>query len=159
MASGAAGRVATQIEERRRPFQLLVDGLSLDEFEATTRAGWSVKELLSHIAFWDEAVFGFMTMVLRGKPLPEGWTFGSGYVPIDGVPWPHFETHNAREAEWGRQQTAETVRGRLAAAHTVMLDAISTVSELEWETHQEYYESLGNHYLEHASELEAIAAK
>ncbi len=152
-------RLVAQIAGRSERFLGLVESLKRDDFGATTSAGWTVQELLAHVAFWDEAVYGFMTTVLRAQPLPDGWTFGSGYVPDLGAAWPHFDIHNAREAEWGRQQSPETVRERLDSAHQLMLESVGTVTDQEFQAQSQYYEDLGSHYLDHLDELEGIANK
>ncbi|MGE0598703.1 MAG: DinB family protein [Dehalococcoidia bacterium] len=159
MVSDTAARLGAQIESRHERFHAVVGQLPPEAFDATTSAGWTVKEMLGHVAFWDEAVFGFMTSVLRQLPLPPDWSFGSGYRPAADGTWPHFDVHNAREAEWAREQSAETVRTRLSAAHHTMLDAVATVTEDEFHLQREYYEGLGSHYLDHLSELEGLAKR
>ncbi len=111
--------------------------------------------MLSHAAFWDEAIEGFVLSVYRQQALPPGWEFGSGYVPDPGE-WPSFMVHNAREAEWGRGQTAEAVLDRLRASHARMLEFLQTVTDEEITGHPEYFAELGNHYTEHLPELQGL---
>jgi hypothetical protein len=133
------------------PLKSELDRLGESGLDTQLQQGWTVKELAAHVAFWDEAVEGYVTGALRHQDLPPGWTFGSGYRP--GGEWPHFEVHNAREAEWAREQTAAAVLARSAAAHDRMVEFLSTVTDQELSDHADYFERLGEHHAEHLAEL------
>jgi Mycothiol maleylpyruvate isomerase N-terminal domain len=143
-------------EQAWAPFRAAVDKADLDR---ATSAGWTVKEMLSHVAFWDETVTPVIAMLLRGgdMPGPDQWPgFASGFeAPNDGT-WPHFEIHNAREAEWGRGQSNETIVDRLDKAHAQAAAAIAalTPDEVQNERFRGYVlgEKIG-HYEEHLAEL------
>ncbi|MGE3074382.1 MAG: DinB family protein [Dehalococcoidia bacterium] len=159
MVSKSAARLVAQIEARHEPFHAAVQRLKPQDFESATSASWTVKELLGHIAFWDEAVFGFVTSVLRQRELSADWSFGSGFRPAEDGTWPHFDVHNAREAAWARTQPADTVRSRLKTAHRMMVDSVASATEDEYLIQRDYYEGLGSHYLDHLPELEGIVGK
>lgn len=141
-------------EQAWAPFRAAVDKADLDR---TTSSGWTVKELLSHVAFWDETVTPVIGMLLRGGDIPADWAgFASGYQAPDDGTWPHFEVHNAREAEWGRAQSNETIIDRLDKAHAQARQAIAalTADEVQDERFRGYV--LGEkiaHYEEHLVEL------
>ena len=105
MPTSEAETILADVESAWAPLQAEVDALGEARLEEPTVAGWTAKELLSHVAFWAEAVEGFVTSAWRNRPLPEGWTFGSGYVPASDGSWPHFQVHNDREAAWARERT------------------------------------------------------
>ncbi|HXH20589.1 MAG TPA: hypothetical protein VNN10_01075 [Dehalococcoidia bacterium] len=156
MTGEAARRIRDDIERSWRPFRDLAESLRprLDE---NTPAGWTAKEMLSTIAFWDEAAVGWITIGLRGETLPDGWAFGSGYVPADS--WPRDYEHNAREAEWARDRAVDEVLLRCDAAHAGLLEIIETVTDEEAAANAAYFPGLGGHYRDHMPELEALAGR
>ena len=114
--------------------------------------------MLAHIAFWDEAVVGVVVGMFRHQPLPEGWTFGSDYLPGDDEGWPPKGVHNAWEAAWARGRAASEVLARLDQAHEHLLALLSTVTEDEATEHAGYVDRLPLHYREHKPELDALEA-
>jgi hypothetical protein len=151
---GSAPALMVQVEEAWRPLRDAAQGLGLHGLERETSAGWTAGEMLAHVAFWDEAVFGAVTMLFRGQPLPEGWRFGSGYAPESE--WPSADVHNAREAAWAREQPPEAIIERLDAGHRQLLAFLETVTAEEIAAHEDYFSSIGRHYREHLPELEAL---
>ncbi len=154
MTIPAARRILKAIDSAWSPFRAAVGKLGEAGIEEPIHGGWSVKEMLAHVSFWDEAVIGVLILMFRGSTLPEGWTFGSGYQPESGA-WPPADVHNAREAAWARGQPADVVLARLARAHQQMLDAVATVTDAEVEQHASYFEQLGNHYRDHLADLQS----
>jgi hypothetical protein len=153
MTSESARRILERIEAEWRPLREAADRLGPVRLEQRTPAGWTAKEMLAHIAFWDEAGVTSMLM-FRNPQLPEGWRFGSGYVPED--PWPRADAHNAREAAWARPLPATQVRARLDVAHEQCLVLLSTVTDLEAVAHADYFNRRPDHYQEHLPELQAL---
>jgi hypothetical protein len=137
------------------PLRAAIAALGEDGLAKTTPAGWTVKELLAHLAFWDEAVEGVVTLLFRGQPLPEGFAFGSGYVP-DADNWPNFQVHNDREAAWARQHPAAQVLQRSQIAHERLLGVLASLSADEIAEHAEYFDGVVDHYAEHQAELSGI---
>lgn len=146
--------LATAFEQAWAPFRAAVDKADLDR---TTSGGWTVKEMLSHVAFWDETVGAVIGMLLRGGDIPADWPgFASGYEAPDDGSWPHFDVHNAREAEWGRAQDHQTIIDRLDKAHAHARSQLAalTPEEVADERFRQYV--LGEktaHYEEHLVEL------
>lgn len=141
------------------PFREAVARLSTEQLEQPTSSGWTAKEMLAHVAFWDESTPPVLTMMLRGGGMPDDWPgFASGYDPSEDG-WPPFDVHNAREAEWARGQTAEAVVERLDKAHAYALKwlAALTPDELEHEGFRQYfYGDKPAHYDAHLPELTAL---
>lgn len=144
--------IIRNIQERWMPFKERVDSLGFLRLERPTASGWSTKQMLGHVAFWDEAVEGAVLSLFRKLELPEGWRFGSGYRPGPGE-WPSFEAHNAREAEWAQRESSSEVIARLESAHAALLRFLETVTDSEAEEHAAYFADLGKHYEEHLREL------
>src|SRR6187401_2524218 len=148
-----AQQIIADIESAWAELQAEVDALGEDGIERATIAGWTAKEMLSHMAFWAESVEGFVTTAWRGQPLPEGWIFGSGYTPsVDGS-WPHFQQHNDREAAWGRGHTGGEVLQRLAAAHGRLVRFVEAITPEEAARDPQYWSDVSGHLREHLAEL------
>ncbi len=112
--------------------------------------------MLAHVAFWDEAVLGVVVGMFRRDALPDGWTFGSGYLPAEGQSWPTADEHNAREAGWARRRSGREVLARFENAHEQLLAILATVTEQEASDHAGYFSGLGSHYAEHQPEIERL---
>jgi len=156
MTSESAHRIRDSIEGSWRPFRDLAESLR-SRLEEKTPAGWTAKEMLGTIAFWDEAAFGWITLGIRQGQLLEGWTFGSGFDHSQG--WPAADVHNAREAEWARGKTVDEVLQRCDDAHRQLLAIIATVTDEEAVKNPDYFPRLGGHYRDHLPELEALAGE
>jgi hypothetical protein len=157
MTSESARRILERIEAAWSPLREAADKLGPGRLEQRTPAGWTAKEMLASVAFWDEAAFGWITVGLRQQELPSGWTFGSGYAPSDG--WPRADEHNAREAEWAREKPASEVLERCDRAHEQLLAIVATVTDEEAAQHEDYFVRLGDHYVDHMPELQALASE
>jgi hypothetical protein len=114
-------------------------------------SGWALKEMLGHVAFWEEAAVPVILHMLRGTAIPGGWRFGSGYVPAGE--WPAADVHNAREAAWAADQPIQTVLLRWDEAHSGLLGVLATVTEDEAVRHSDYFGGLSAHLREHAAGL------
>lgn len=65
--------VIEPIEGSWRRFREALAALPPDGFDRRTRAGWTVKEMLGHVAFWAETVEPVVEGMFRGQPVSEGW--------------------------------------------------------------------------------------
>ena len=156
MTSESARRFHDDIQRSWQPLRELAESLR-SRLEEKTPAGWTAKEMLGTIAFWDEAAFGWITLGIRQGQLLEGWTFGSGFDHSQG--WPAADVHNAREAEWARSRTVDEVLERCGRAHEQLLAIIDTVTDEESEKNSDYFPQLGGHYRDHLPELQALASE
>lgn len=148
--------LAHEMETRWEPFRALVTRLD-GALERVTPVGWTAKEMLAHVAFWDETVEAVIVGMYRGQ-LRADWSFGSGYAHADDG-WPPAEVHNAREAAWARDRTVEEVLGRLDRAHARALEVVRSITADEIERDDrfpKFVELKGAHYDEHRPELEAL---
>jgi hypothetical protein len=158
MGEGARARAIDSCIERTRAssaaFEGAVTALGVEGLERATPSGWTGKEMLAHVAFWDEAVYGAVQGMFRSLPL-EGWSFGSGYTPAADGEWPEADVHNAREAAWARERTGAEVVERWRAAQAQLFAVLDTVTDDEVAEHAEYFATLGRHHDEHRQELES----
>lgn len=144
------------IESAWRPFREAVGRLDGSTLEKPTSSEWTGKEMLAHIAFWDETVEPVLGWVLEGEN-PPPWTFGSGYVPAEEE-WPKDFVHNAREGEWAKGQSVAAVIERVDKAHEAALAAIRNLPEdkVSDPKYVGYLNDSAAHYTEHAAELDGL---
>ena len=149
-----------------------MERLGPDGMERRTSAGWTVKEMIAHVAFWDECALPVVGGMFRGDPqwlAVDPQTFekwyggdpstslrtGSGLGPAD--PWPKADVHNAREAAWARGKSAIEVLARWDRAHERVLALVATFTEAEAQDERfvAYFQDKCRHHAEHFAELDA----
>lgn len=104
---------------------------------------WSVRDVMAHIATWNEEACKALPIILAGKPLPR-------YLGIDAF--------NAREQERKRHLSLEQVREELFATHDKLINLLKTVPESAFAIprfrKRLRLDTIG-HYREHAAQLAA----
>jgi hypothetical protein len=130
-----------RIDESWSDFLDAIDGISDERMEDPGVAGeWSVKNLLGHIAFWEERASGHIERALAGLPDEESDEVVEGLNATD---------HAARQ---GRTLSEE--RSALHRAHAAVTELLESVEGLDatdldeairWDTYQ--------HYAEHAPDI------
>jgi hypothetical protein len=163
MTSGGVAEQIELIESGRRQLREAIERLGGARMEATTSAGWTVKEMVAHVAFWEETVSPVVNGMYRGKEVAlEEWYGGDDLALAPGDPWPIAGVHNAREAAWARTRSAEEVLGRWDLAHERLLAVVTTITEEE-ARRDEYFGKIAaatyDHYAEHLFELEEGESK
>jgi len=128
-----------------------------DILSAVNGAWRPLREALRRLG--DEGVLGVVVGMFRRDALPDGWTFGSGYLPAEGQAWPAADEHNAREAAWARRRSGREVLARFESAHEQLLAILATVTEQEAADHAGYFSGLGAHYAEHQPEIERLISE
>ncbi len=110
-----AGAIA-QIEHSWDRFQAELDQIPRDRLLEPGAVGvWSVKDLLGHIAYWDEQAVPVGRRHLAGTPEPD--------FDVDVI--------NAREAARRADRTLDEQRTEMNQAHQAMLDYIRSQAEDE----------------------------
>jgi uncharacterized damage-inducible protein DinB len=84
--------------------------------------GWSAKDLLGHIAFWEELAFDAV----------DDWRNGRRPAVLD-IFGPGTDAANARNQERTAAQSLAEVRDRARVAHRRVLDAIRGLTAEEWQ--------------------------
>ena len=146
---------ADQVDGGWLPFRQELDRLAPADFDAITPAGWTVKEMLAHVAFWAETVEPVIVGMFREEPISEAEWYGGDDLGVSGD-WPRADVHNAREAAWARSRSAREVLARLDAAHrrAVLVAAGLTDEELQDERFTgKVRAATVDHYTEHLAEL------
>lgn len=162
MTGAGARRHLDLVEEGWSAFRAAVAELALDQLEHATPAGWTVKEMLAHIAFWEETVKPVFVGWFRGGTDEsfEGWYGGEDLGLTRDDPWPVSDVHNAREAAWARGHSGAEVLERLDRAHRQLVEVVGSLSDDEAD-HERYTGKIADatwrHYAQHLTELQAVA--
>ncbi len=149
------------VENGWSAFRAAVADLALDQLEHVTPAGWTVKEMLAHIAFWEETVKPVFVGWFGGEPDEsfEGWYGGEDRGLTRDDPWPVSDVHNAREAAWARGQPGAEVLARLDRAHRQLVEVVGSLSDDE-ANNERYTEKIADatwrHYAKHLTELQVV---
>lgn len=164
MASEGARRQLDLVEDGWDPFRAVVARLAVgDQLERATPAG-TVKEMLAHIAFWEETVKPVFVGWFRGEPDSsfEGWYGGKDLGLTRDDPWPVSDVHNARESAWARGVPSAEAVARLERAHRQLVEVVGSLTEEEADDDR-YGEKIADatwrHYAEHLPELHAVAVE
>lgn len=111
----------------------VIERIGPEGLERPIGTGWTVKEMLAHLAFWEETSLPVIQSMYRGGPeIPvEQWYGGDDLELGPDDPWPDADTHNAREARWARSHSAADVLERLKQARQKLKSVIATVTDEE----------------------------
>jgi len=149
-----------RVDAAWQPFRRGVAALGPDQLVLRTDAGWSVKEMLAHVAFWEETVLNLLPPLL-GRQAPDlaDWYGGEG-LDLSGD-WAHYDVHNEREATWANGHTIERVLSRLDTSHARLTSLLATLTD-EQVASQDIWEKVAcetfEHYADHMAELEQRSA-
>jgi hypothetical protein len=127
MAIPTRGRAIATLEEGQVALRVLFAKLSDDEMTRPATIGggeWSAKDLLGHIAFWEELAVETIEDWRAGRRPSVEQISDAGPEGIDAA--------NARDRARTANQPLEAVRTRAAAAHARVVQAIEAMSEAEW---------------------------
>lgn len=125
----------------------LVDGLTAEQLERPgyTAEGWSIRELLWHLARWCDEAADVIGRIADGT-----W---DGVDPAAEPGW--VERQNLAWFEESRGMPLEAVRVRFQDARARMLARFGELSELTPEADEWFDESGPRHYAEHLPDLRA----
>ena len=132
-----AGNWATEqlatLDRGWRRLMAVVEQLGPPGLARPLTPAWTIKEMLAHLAFWDETSVPVIQTMYRGGPeVPvEQWYGGTDLNLKPGEPWPDADTHNAREARWARPRGGDEVLRRLARAREKLKAVLATVTDEE----------------------------
>jgi hypothetical protein len=158
-APKSVAELRERVEAGCRPLRDAVGRLRPEDFDRRTRSGWTVKEMLAHVAFWEETAEPMLAS-FRGQPNMElaDWYHGDleAYDRDVRTDWPLAMVHNAREAAWARGRDPSEVLARWDAAHRRVLELIDGLSAHDLQDERIVAKLLAccsNHYEEHLTEL------
>ncbi|HET7929552.1 MAG TPA: maleylpyruvate isomerase N-terminal domain-containing protein [Actinomycetota bacterium] len=128
-------------------FVALTDAVppALVERPGLNAEGWTVRDLMWHVAFWCADAARALSAIGKGR--------------LDRVREPYGDAEvsrlNDRELERSRGMRVEDVRAELHRARAAMLERFGALAALTADADEWFEESGPAHYAEHASELEA----
>jgi hypothetical protein len=107
-----------------------LDERQMNEPKTIGGGEWSAKDLLGHIAFWEELAVEALEALRSGaKPSVEA-IFASGTDGVDEI--------NAANQERTTAEAVGEVRERAAKAHSAIVGSIREMSEEEWRARVPY---------------------
>jgi hypothetical protein len=118
MATPAPADVERSIEASWTPFREALAALAEERFDRRTSSGWTVREMLGHVAFWMETIEPVVVGMYRGRPIVDEDWYGGDELGLAPREWPRTAVHSAREAAWARSRGAAEVLARLDAARS-----------------------------------------
>jgi len=138
---------ARTLDRLKREWQALLNtwkGLPEDVLLLPGAVGhWSTRDVMAHIATWEEEALKALPLILEGKPLPR-------YMGIDAF--------NAREQARKRHLPLKRVKEELLATHKKLVQFLENVPESAFAsprfTKRLRLDAIG-HYREHAAQIAA----
>jgi DinB family protein len=115
------------LEAGRRALDLLIAGLDDAAMTQPATIGggdWSAKDLLGHLAFWEELAVDLVAARRAGRPPALDEISAAGDAGVDRA--------NAANEAATAGQSLELVRARAAAAHASLLQLIRTLGDAAW---------------------------
>jgi hypothetical protein len=125
MAAISRRQALGTLDEGNSRVQTLFDGLGDDDMIRPNSIGggeWSAKDLIGHLAFWEEIALVTLDAWVRGEEPPIEATFTAGSVD-DLNAWNH-----SRKRSWG----LDRVRSESRETHETLVAAIQSLSDEQW---------------------------
>ena len=127
MADLSRDQAVAELEDGQRRIDQLLQGLSEEDLirPATIGGGdWSAKDLIGHVATWEEAAVDAVADIRRGEvPKIEGY-FREGEAGV--------HRFNAETVSAKAELPLSEVRDRAAGAHETLIGQIRAMTDDEW---------------------------
>ena len=112
------GQLMRRVDSRWQEFNAACKGLSAEDLESPgPEGGWSVKDLKSHVATWEQESLSALRLIEQGKRLPRYARFGG------------IDAFNLMKWEELRSWSPEDVEARFFRTHEDLLAYLSGVPE------------------------------
>ena len=139
-------QVLNSIEQGWEIFLESISGLTDKEIMESGVVGyWSERDVLAHIATWDQEALEALPLILEGKPTPR-------YARYGGI-----DAFNAQEQERKRHLSLELVKQELVVTHQLLLNFLAELPESAFSPRGRFVRRLRqdtyNHYREHADQI------
>jgi hypothetical protein len=119
--------------------------------------GWSVKDLLAHLAFWERRAGELLNILLRGEvpaPIPD--------YDVDAINKQAYDESLARPLAEVRQQEQAAYRDLLAMVEAAPDAALFDPKHFAWTENRPFYgwiaDNTYGHYEEHSPALDSFVA-
>lgn len=149
--------IIERARDARAQFEAIIDAFSTDEMlVAHAPVGWSVKDVLNHIAFWQFFAAKQFQLAAAGA-VPED---------IETITGVQLDETNAQVRAAGEEKSLDQVRAEFAQSHVDLLAAFDTIpadeTDLWWQRWPKLYTpkrlifyTTYDHYAEHQADLRA----
>ena len=142
-------QLAMRLEDRWRELHDAFQGLSHDALlEPGVVGTWSIRDVLAHVATWEEEALKALPVILDSGPLPRYSTFYGG-----------IDTFNAQAQEWKATLTLEQVFQALEDTHDRLLSYLEGVPDAAFAQEGRFLRRLRQdtygHYREHTQQIQA----
>ena len=141
-------QLIARVDEAWQEFALACQELPPDTLlEPGVVGEWSVKDLMGHVATWEEESLEALSLIAEGKRTPRYSRYG-GIDAFNDVRWQHFRT-----------LAFEDVRSWFADSHARLLDYLAGVPERLYAREGRFRRRLRQdtygHYSEHTRQVAA----
>jgi len=135
--------------ERWASLEAALDGVPADRLElpGVNAEGWTVRDMMWHVAFWCSEAARALTDIAEGRPERASVSYGAEEV----------DRLNDREFERSNGMRVEDARAELHRARSAMLERFGILPEITADAHEWFDESGPRHYVEHLGQLRAWA--
>ncbi len=142
-------QLAMRLEARWRELHAAFQGLSHDALlEPGVVGPWSIRDVLAHVATWEEEAMKALPVILDNGPLPRYSTFYGG-----------IDAFNAQAQEWKATLTLEQVFQALEDTHDRLLSYLEGVPDVAFARESRFLRRLRQdtygHYREHTQQIQA----
>jgi hypothetical protein len=151
MRSGAQSALLQKISQSHRSLREAIGALPAGRWDEKLPAGWTLKEMVGHLAHWESTVPAFVDSLRTGTPQEVALL-----VADDGGG--DVDAQNARAAAEARGLSRDEVLRRWDDAHAEMLEVARTLSDVELEDVsfiQKFEGETFGHYPNHYADLAA----
>lgn len=132
-----------KISQGHRSMREAIGALPAERWDEKLPAGWTLKEMVGHLAYWGSSISAFVDSLRSGTPREDG-------ADVD--------EQNARAAAEVRGLSREEVLRRWDHAHSAMLEVARNLSDAELEDEsfmEKFADETYTHYPDHYGDLAA----
>ena len=145
------GELEKKISQAHRAMREAIGALPAGRWDEKLPAGWTLKEIVGHFAYWESTIPAFVAVLRTGTPQEVALL-----VADDGGG--DADTLNARAAADARGLSRDEVLRRWDDAHSEMLEVVRSLSDAELEDAsftRKFEEDTYGHYPNHHGDLSA----
>ena len=149
---GTSKELLQKISQSHRSMREAIGALPAGRWDEKLPAGWTLKEMVGHFAYWESTIPAFVAALRTGTPQEVALL-----VADDGGG--DADTLNARAAAEARGLSRDEVLRRWDGAHAEMLEVARTLSDVELEDAsfmRKFEEETFGHYPNHYADLAAV---
>jgi hypothetical protein len=122
--------IIARLQTERRRLEQIFAHLTPDDLQVPGVVGeWSIKDVLAHLADWEEHMPAWMAAARRGEPVD---------AIESGLDWKAFDAFNQRIYQRHREQSLDDVLAYFHGVHEQFMDMVEDMPEEEMLSHGRY---------------------